>query len=36
MTPVLGSQRTEALIQHVNALEDLRDVRELRPYLTIA
>jgi hypothetical protein len=30
---VLGAQRTEALIQRVNALEDLRDVRELRPYL---
>jgi 2-methylcitrate dehydratase PrpD len=34
MAPVLGAQRTEALIQHVNVLEDLRDVRELRPYLT--
>jgi 2-methylcitrate dehydratase PrpD len=33
MTPVLGVQRTEELIQRVNALEKLNDVRELRPLL---
>lgn len=34
MTPVLGSAKTEALIKRVNALEDLRSVRELMPLLT--
>jgi 2-methylcitrate dehydratase PrpD len=34
MAPVLGAQRTEALIQRVAALEELRNVRELRPLLT--
>ena len=34
MAPVLGAQRTEALIQRVNALEDLDDVRKLRPFLS--
>src|SRR6202049_4555450 len=33
MTPVLGSERTEALIKRVNTLEDLDDVRKLRPLL---
>ena len=34
MAPVLGAQRTEALIQRVNALETLNNLRELRPLLT--
>jgi 2-methylcitrate dehydratase PrpD len=33
MTPVLGAGRTEGVIQRVNALETLNDVRELRPLL---
>jgi 2-methylcitrate dehydratase PrpD len=33
MTPVLGAERTEEVIRHVNALEKLNDVRELRPLL---
>ena len=35
MAPVLGAQKTEAVIRSVNALEGLDDVRELRPILTI-
>jgi 2-methylcitrate dehydratase PrpD len=35
MTPVLGAERTAKLIQRVNALEDVRDVRELRPLFTL-
>ena len=35
MTPVLGARRTEALIERVNALEELDDVRDLRPLLTL-
>jgi hypothetical protein len=35
MAPVLGGERTEALIKRVNALEDLGDVRKLRPLLTM-
>jgi 2-methylcitrate dehydratase PrpD len=33
MTPVLGPKRTEEVIRHVNALEKLNEVRELRPLL---
>jgi 2-methylcitrate dehydratase PrpD len=33
MTPVLGAERTEAVIRRVNALEELDDVRALRPLL---
>jgi 2-methylcitrate dehydratase PrpD len=33
MTPVLGAERTEAVVRRVNALEKLDDVRELRPLL---
>ncbi len=33
MAPVLGASNTEAIIQRVNALEALKDVRELRPFL---
>jgi len=33
MEPVLGAERTEEIIRRVNALEDVVDVRELRPFL---
>jgi hypothetical protein len=33
--PVLGARRTAALIERVNALEELDDVRDLRPLLTL-
>ena len=33
MEPVLGAERTEEVIREVNALEELSDVRELRPFL---
>jgi 2-methylcitrate dehydratase PrpD len=33
MTPVLGAERAEGVIRRVNALEELGDVRELRPLL---
>jgi len=33
MAPVLGAERTEQLIERVNALESIKDLRELRPYL---
>ena len=35
MAPVLGPQKTEALIQRVNTLEGLDDMRKLRPLLTV-
>jgi 2-methylcitrate dehydratase PrpD len=35
MTPVLGPEKTEGVIQRVNALEELDDVRKLRPFLTL-
>jgi 2-methylcitrate dehydratase PrpD len=35
MAPVLGAERTATLIQRVNALEEVRDVRELRPLFTL-
>jgi 2-methylcitrate dehydratase PrpD len=35
MTPVLGAERTANLIQRVNALEDVRDVRDLGPLFTL-
>jgi 2-methylcitrate dehydratase PrpD len=35
MAPVLGAERTEAIIQRVNALEELDNVRELLPLLTL-
>jgi 2-methylcitrate dehydratase PrpD len=34
MAPVLGAERTTRLIQRVNALEELKSVRELRPLIT--
>ncbi len=35
MAPILGEVRTEGLIAQVDTLEDLSDVRELRPLLTL-
>jgi 2-methylcitrate dehydratase PrpD len=34
MAPVLGRERTDALIRRVHAIEEVQDVRELRPLLT--
>jgi 2-methylcitrate dehydratase PrpD len=34
MAPILGSQRTDTLIERINALEALADLRELRELLT--
>jgi 2-methylcitrate dehydratase PrpD len=34
MAPVLGAERTEAIIQRVNALEQVDNVRSLLPFLT--
>ena len=34
MAPVLGAAPTEEIIRRVNALEAVKDVRELRPFLT--
>jgi 2-methylcitrate dehydratase PrpD len=34
MEPVLGAQKTQALIAQVNTLETLDDIRKLRPLLT--
>jgi hypothetical protein len=37
MAPILGDKRTEELIAHVNALEQVADIRELvRSYLIVA
>jgi 2-methylcitrate dehydratase PrpD len=33
MAPVLGAERTEEVIRRVNAVEELRDVRELQRFL---
>jgi len=35
MAPVLGAERTEAVIQRVNALEEVDNVRKLRPFLAM-
>jgi hypothetical protein len=35
MEPVLGPQRTEAVIQRVNNLESLSNIRDLMPFLTL-
>jgi 2-methylcitrate dehydratase PrpD len=35
MVPVLGDVRTEAVIQRVHAVEELGNVRKLRPFLTL-
>jgi 2-methylcitrate dehydratase PrpD len=34
MAPVLGAEKTQRLITQINNLENLRDVRELRPLIT--
>jgi 2-methylcitrate dehydratase PrpD len=34
MAPVLGTEKTERLITQINTLENLRDIRELRPLIT--
>ena len=36
LEPVLGERRTEAVIASVNDLQNLPDVRELMPYLTVS
>lgn len=36
MAPVLGADRASALIQRFNALENVRDVRDLRPLYTVS
>ena len=36
MAPVLGDQRTAEVIRHVNSLEELDDMRALRPFLAHA
>ncbi|MBZ5699107.1 MAG: MmgE/PrpD family protein [Acidobacteriia bacterium] len=36
MVPVLGTAKTEAVIQRVNALEELGNVKELRPFLILS
>ena len=36
MAPVLGAERTEALIRRVNTLEEVSNIRDLRPLLAIA
>ena len=35
IAPVLGAERTEKVIERVNALEQVRDIRELRPFFTL-
>ena len=35
MRPIVGAERTEAIIQRVNALEELDNVRSLRPFLAL-
>jgi len=35
MAPVLGAEKTGKLIERVNALEEVRDVRDLRPLFTL-
>jgi len=35
MAPILGAERTEALIERINALEELGNVRDLRPLLEL-
>ena len=34
MEPVLGAQKTQALIAQINTLETLDDIRKLRPLMT--
>jgi hypothetical protein len=34
MTPVLGAAKTDKLIETINRLETLKDIRQLRPLIT--
>ena len=34
MAPILGEARTDTLIEQVHSIEDVEDVRSLRPLLT--
>lgn len=36
LEPVLGSRKSEAIMDRVNSLEDVADVRELIPFLTVS
>jgi hypothetical protein len=36
MAPVLGAEKTEGLIRQINALERVKDVRDLRKFLAKA
>jgi len=36
MSPVLGEKACDTLIRKVVAIEDLKDIRELRPLLAVA
>jgi 2-methylcitrate dehydratase PrpD len=35
IAPILGEARTEGLIERINALEELKDIRELRQFLAL-
>lgn len=35
MQPVLGGDRTEELVQRISTLEEVRNIRDLRPLLTV-
>jgi 2-methylcitrate dehydratase PrpD len=35
LEPVLGAQRTEAVIQQVNDLENVSNIKDLMPFLTL-
>jgi len=35
MAPVLGAQKTDALINQINTLETLDDIRKLRPMIVV-
>lgn len=34
MAPILGEARTDTLIEQVHSIEDVEDIRALRPLLT--
>jgi hypothetical protein len=35
MTPVLGAEKTEKLIDRINKLETMDNIRQLRPLITV-
>jgi hypothetical protein len=35
LEPVLGPRRTESIIQRVNGLESVSDIKDLMPFLTL-